>query len=206
MNIFAVDNDPHAAASMLCDAHVNRMLVESCQLLASVHWHAAGIKSQKEVRANTPAQLLVNEVFAGFPRNGGAAGTAGFEDMEVSPYWPAHMNHPCAVWARASADNYDWLVEHAAGLHAEYSFRYGNKTHACACIVEWFAANAARPLLPGSGLTPFYEAMPDQLRSEHPVEAYRNYYIRHKANFAKWARGRDAPGWYTAGLAELTNA
>jgi len=35
MNIFALDNDPRTAALGLCDQHVNKMLVESCQLLSN---------------------------------------------------------------------------------------------------------------------------------------------------------------------------
>lgn len=37
MNIFAVDDDPEIAAQSLHDVHVNKMLIESCQLLATAH-------------------------------------------------------------------------------------------------------------------------------------------------------------------------
>lgn len=37
MNIFFVDRDPGEAARALCDKHVGKMLVESCQMLASVY-------------------------------------------------------------------------------------------------------------------------------------------------------------------------
>lgn len=35
MNIFVVDADPFVAAQSLCDAHVVKMIVESCQLLST---------------------------------------------------------------------------------------------------------------------------------------------------------------------------
>lgn len=35
MNIFVLDRDPIKAAQMLCDAHVCKMIVESCQLLST---------------------------------------------------------------------------------------------------------------------------------------------------------------------------
>ena len=35
MNIFVVDADPFVAAQNLCDAHVVKMIVESCQLLST---------------------------------------------------------------------------------------------------------------------------------------------------------------------------
>ena len=37
MNIFALDRHPILAAMFLCDQHVNKMIVESCQLLATAH-------------------------------------------------------------------------------------------------------------------------------------------------------------------------
>jgi hypothetical protein len=35
MNIFVLDRNPYEAAQMLCDAHVIKMIVESCQLLST---------------------------------------------------------------------------------------------------------------------------------------------------------------------------
>lgn len=37
MNIFYVDRDPAAAAQALCDKHVTKMTLESCQMLAAVY-------------------------------------------------------------------------------------------------------------------------------------------------------------------------
>ena len=37
MNIFAVDKDPRIAAEMLCDKHVVKMILESAQILSTVH-------------------------------------------------------------------------------------------------------------------------------------------------------------------------
>lgn len=41
MNIFVLDRNPTKAAQMLCDAHVCKMIVESCQLL-STHCRVEG--------------------------------------------------------------------------------------------------------------------------------------------------------------------
>ena len=35
MNIFAVDSNPVSAAQMLCDKHINKMIIESCQMLCT---------------------------------------------------------------------------------------------------------------------------------------------------------------------------
>lgn len=37
MNIFVLDADPTVAATMLCDQHVGKMLLEACQLLCNCH-------------------------------------------------------------------------------------------------------------------------------------------------------------------------
>lgn len=38
MNIFALDDDPYAAAAYQCDRHVVKMLLETGQILSTVHW------------------------------------------------------------------------------------------------------------------------------------------------------------------------
>jgi len=44
MNIFVLDENPIKAAEMLCDKHVCKMIVESCQLLCSVFYFNSNIK------------------------------------------------------------------------------------------------------------------------------------------------------------------
>lgn len=43
MNIFILDKDPIKSAQMLCDKHVCKMIVESCQLLCSVFYFNSNI-------------------------------------------------------------------------------------------------------------------------------------------------------------------
>jgi len=37
VNIFVLDSNPYIAATMMCDKHVNKMIVESCQMLSTIH-------------------------------------------------------------------------------------------------------------------------------------------------------------------------
>ena len=37
MNIFILDEDPRKAAQMVCDKHVNKMIIESAQMMSTVH-------------------------------------------------------------------------------------------------------------------------------------------------------------------------
>src|SRR5574343_549928 len=52
-------------------------------------------------------------------------------------YKPTHINHPSAVWARANAENYRWLVSLFIDLNKEYTFRY-NKRHKSKSLLSSF--------------------------------------------------------------------
>ena len=42
MNIFVLDSDPVVSAQMMCDKHVVKMIVESAQMLSTVHRYLDG--------------------------------------------------------------------------------------------------------------------------------------------------------------------
>ena len=73
---------------------------------------------------------------------------------QVGPYRSTHKNHPCAVWARQSRANFNWLVRHAVGLANEYKWRYG-KTHKSAQYIGDLQWLGCQLLPPGGELTPF---------------------------------------------------
>lgn len=95
-----------------------------------------------------------------------------------TPYKPTHKNHPCSIWARESKENFLWLVEHGLELCDEYTRRYG-KVHKSKAVIEWCFEN-----LPSNmevlGLTKFAQAMPEHLKADNAVTAYRNYYKAEK--------------------------
>ena len=50
-----------------------------------------------------------------------------------------------------------------------------------------------------SELTRFALAMPDQYKTEDPVESYRNYYMSEdKQKIATWKKKREKPEWYVS--------
>lgn len=112
---------------------------------------------------------------------------------------PTHVNHPCAVWARKTAGNYDWLWRLGGALLVEYYRRYG-KLHSYHRIM--YGSLAA---LPGSLLdspwsqTPAPQCMPDQYKHADAVTAYRAYYLGEKMRFARWAHST-TPSWVNAVL------
>lgn len=110
-------------------------------------------------------------------------------------YRKTHMNHPCNVWVRESAANYDWLYSLFAALSQEYTYRYG-KTHK-----SWMERSVAlynNPVPVDKGLTPFALAMPDHFKGDDPVGSYRHYYRVDKAHLAAWKK-RDIPYWWYEG-------
>lgn len=108
-----------------------------------------------------------------------------------SMYKPTHRNHPCVQWAAESVGNYAWLKSLAWHLGLEFEYRY-NKFHKSSYVlVEQFSLEEIYKEDPTS---PFMLCMPDEYKTNDPVESYRNYY--HSKSFAKWEKGRKAPSWW----------
>jgi hypothetical protein len=63
MNIFYLHHMPAIAASMHCDKHVGKMLIESCQLLAAAHHHFGnGDKvTYRATHVNHPSAIWVRQ-------------------------------------------------------------------------------------------------------------------------------------------------
>jgi hypothetical protein len=125
-------------------------------------------------------------------------GTLDDDEREHVLYQKTHANHPCAVWVRASTENYEWLYDLFVELLKEFTFRYG-KTHTCARLAHVLACLPKN--LPEGELTPPALAMPDEFKTLSddgvtyvPVESYRAYYVGAKTHLLKWKR-RDAPSW-----------
>tara|TARA_R100000231_G_scaffold73266_1_gene57431 strand:- start:426 stop:908 length:483 start_codon:yes stop_codon:yes gene_type:complete len=111
-----------------------------------------------------------------------------------APYRRAFYNHPCTKWARESAENYEWLLDHAYAMCQEYTRRYG-KVHKSLDIIQWCGSNYHKLNIPRKGLTKFAQAMPEKYKNSNSVTAYRSYYNGEKAYFAKWSK-RKTPSWF----------
>jgi hypothetical protein len=180
MNIFVLDLDPEKCAEYHCDSHLVKMITEHNQILGSIAYTARGISRKADI---TPE--FVSKVFPGFPRK--------MEDRPY-PYGIGYKNHPCTTWAAASIQNYLWLCNLTLRMCEEYTKRYGRK-HAGEDICRWYYSNmpASLPMLQ---MTHFPQAMPDDCKVPGDVvTAYRNYYKKYKASFAKWAHS-PKPTWF----------
>ena len=113
---------------------------------------------------------------------------------DPSLYKSTHLNHPCSIWTRASFSNFAWLAELGIELCEEYTHRY-SKTHKSEEVI-WRAVDALPNNFLDLGLTPFAQALPEELRGQDAVESYRRYYNRDKARFSKWTN-RPTPYWFS---------
>ena len=105
----------------------------------------------------------------------------------------AFANHPCTKWIRESTGNYMWVYILFTSLCKEYTFRY-NKIHSCETrFINIF--NEIPELIPKGNITPFAQAMFDDVKHKNPIIAYRNYYKKYKKDFCVWTK-RDVPYWY----------
>jgi len=168
VNIFVLDYEPELAAMWLCDKHVVKMPVESAQMMASaLRRHGATDDDMPLTKSGTP-------------------------------YRGGYKHHPCTVWAGECQANFWWLFRHAREICRQYSLRY-NKVHACEYAILSMGDRLCT--LPGRtknlsllSRTDFVQAMPDELKRDCPVEAYRNYYRIAKRSIAKYRLG-NAPEW-----------
>jgi hypothetical protein len=108
-------------------------------------------------------------------------------------YKVTHKNHPSAIWARESLDNWLWLRDLNEALNSEYRYRYGRDVDHKAFEVS---RSLPLPNIPQRGPTPFRLAMPNDVKVEDPVQSYRNYYKKYKQHIAKWT-ARPVPKWFT---------
>jgi hypothetical protein len=160
LNIFYLHSDPKVAAQMQTNKHVVKMILESAQLLCTAHRVADG---EHYIDASSGRRLQ----------------RWRHSTNETELYQATHFNHPCAIWARESKANYNWLYSHFMHLSQEYKERYG-KVHA-----SWAKLNHIlffSPVnVPNKDFTePALAMLPEYIRRGDPVGSYRAYYEAEK--------------------------
>lgn len=97
MNIFVTSFCPTESAQALDNKRVNKMILESAQMLATAL-----------IDHKAPTDFLP-------------------VTQQGKPYKPTHYNHPCTIWTRQTRKNYLWLVDHVESLHEEFKKAYGRE-------------------------------------------------------------------------------
>jgi hypothetical protein len=108
-------------------------------------------------------------------------------------YNSSHVNHPSAIWARETTENYNWLFQLFQETAAEYTHRYG-RIHKTYSDIGNFLSRIPYNL-PQGRRTPFPQAMPEEFKHEDSIVAYQNYYLGPKAAIARWTN-RETPTWF----------
>lgn len=173
MNIFYLHEDPQICAQYHVDKHCVKMIVETCQLLSTAH------------------RVLDGKEMLGHTVTGRKAKRWTLPDFrERTLYHATHVNHPSAIWARASKANYKWLHALLMELLKEYTYRY-EKTHKCTEIAEALATIPnSIPDLPFTEPTP---AMPEEYKvTGNSIQSYHNYYNGEKVRMFAWKK-RNVP-------------
>ena len=167
MNIFFLSESPTLSAIAQTDKHVVKMALESAQLLCTAHRVLDG---KETIRLSKNNRKLKYWEMAD-------------EELESTLYKPTHYNHPCSIWVRESAANYNWLLCHWLSLCAEYEKRFG-KVHATFTklydILEVPPKNISL-----QRFTQPCKAMPDQYVKDGVCESYINYYKSEKLKTEK---------------------
>ena len=96
------------------------------------------------------------------------------------PYKKTHINHPSAVWVRASKANYMWCYEYMLALGAEYTRRYG-KHHLTIAKCREVLAKVPHAIHNADFCDP-PQCMPDEYKMADAVEGYKKYYEFGKAH------------------------
>lgn len=180
VNIFVLHESPAVCATMHCDKHAVKMIVEYAQLLASAHRILDGAAGDldlgsKKGLAKYPWKLSIEKIQPEIPLL-------------------THPNHPCSVWARATTENYYWLLALYDSLAYEYTLRYGRE-HGAYRYSNHFQTPPVN--LPEGPRLEFPLAMPEQYKIPgDAVASYRAYYVGDKSRFATW-KGRPAPTWFS---------
>jgi hypothetical protein len=117
-----------------------------------------------------------------------------------APYKLTHKNHPCAIWARTSCLNFEWLIAHSKALLEEYRNRY-NKIHKSFPILEWCDSNSHHLSFDLYEQTDFAIAISDDSECRKienfdeldAVEKYKWYYKMDKKHLHTWKQNK--PYW-----------
>jgi len=181
VNIFYLDNDPVVAAKMHNDKHCVKMIIEYAQLMSTAH------------------RVLDGELYYGLTKNGRKIKRWKLNsNMEDILYKASHINHPSAIWARSSNNNYNWLYCLFTALCDEYTHRYG-KVHETDRKLRDVLKTPPMNIEVGYKTQP-PQAMPDDVKVKgDSILAYKKYYIKYKNSFNIYTR-RDIPTWLRSGI------
>ena len=150
----------------LCDKHVPKMLLETCQMLST------GIRTRLE----NPDDATLPLYKVAYPKH---PSTIWVGSSLLNFRWAQDLGRSIAEQytfrfgkIHKSERIIDWLDTHSSLVERAFSKDATNK------------------------FTPPPQCMPDHYKDEDTITAYRNYYFGDKRPFAKWEKGVAKPYWF----------
>ena len=151
MNLFWLDSDVTRCAQAHQDTHVGKMLLEAVQLLCTA------FVEPRRGWACPDASASVSKT----PYRWQDLSTDQRLAADLLPYSHTHINHPCALWVRASRANFNRAIELAEALAAEFRYRF-DKPHGSEASLDWVKCHRSEAQVPDGPLTPYVLAMPEE--------------------------------------------
>jgi len=193
MNLFLLHEDPKICAQYHADMHVNKMIVETAQMLSTNHRILDGYPViEQRVNEKTGRKYKVKTYKLD-------------NELDSILYKSCHINHPCTVWLRESIHNYNWGYDLMCELGIEVRIRYGTR-HKTISKLREVLKNPPNNI-PNIPKTPFKPAITDKDCMYHegkllkPVEMYRKFYMVSKTAKKKWDgwKHTPTPDWFQRG-------
>lgn len=113
------------------------------------------------------------------------------KDMDENIYKVSHQFHPSFIWVKSSRANYMYLFRLFEELLKEYTYRYSAQ-HSSKKLLEYLKYPPMGML--EEEFTKFTQVVPEDCRSDNPVDAYRKYYKEYKQHLLEY-RIREYPKW-----------
>tara|TARA_Y100000385_G_C13009779_1_gene601125 strand:- start:414 stop:983 length:570 start_codon:yes stop_codon:yes gene_type:complete len=178
VNIFYLDEDAKTSAMMHVDSHASKMIIEYAQLMSTAHRVLDG----KQVKRLSNKNRLLTTYDHPDP------------ELDHTLYKSCHVNHPSGIWVRQSKKNYRWLYEMWTELNTEFMYRYDKIVpHESYRKLKWALFSPPENMPEGEFTEPL-QAMPDDVKNDSSITAYRDYYIKYKTHLHKW-KNRSVPYW-----------
>jgi hypothetical protein len=157
MNIFVFDKDPRKCAEMLDDARLNKMIVETCQILST----ALHLVQKDRINKSPEGEYNLD----------------GFR-----LYKPTHEHHPVVKWVAATRGNYLWTWDYLICLFSQYSLRR-RKPHSL--MTRFGDFHYLQFSFPDKGKTPFVNCARNKslgVDYTHVSDVHEAYklYIQHR--------------------------
>lgn len=182
MNLFILDHDVEANVQAHVNDHVNKIALETCQVLSTALW----LRGQEGVSYDAAIWYQSN-----------MWDTRARQSMPRA-YKPTHFG-PLANWCKDPV-NYMWALRYGVELCKEHQYRNGT------IIQQWRMLSQLPRFTVYSSPSLWYAAVadelltPEQLRNgkmfptSEIVDVYRRYYGQFKSHLHVWTK-RERPVW-----------